>query len=452
MSSIKISKSKTSSAAAAVAAVVTADGVAICAMDSAAAPSASAAGDMGTLDVKTLLAMLRAATEEECCEILTALNKGISLYSERKDGAAAKKVRGRPKKAAAVAAAALPSVEDGDAPTADAYRVPAEDTDESVCVGRRVAEMDKRWKPAVFRESQCGKPVVEGCDLCTVCTRRQEKFADEEDATKAAKIGWLNRLTEDPPEWCHMLGTDWAEEKKPKWLGSAPASESGSVGETDEEGTSAAAAAPAPKKAAAAKPSAEEKAAAKAEKAAAAAAEKAAAKAVKEAEKAAAKAEKDAEKAAAKAEKAAAAAKKPAAKKAAPAKKAAAAPAVSAKADTAAAAEDSEGELEMIEGKMYMVRKGKVFSYDEITEETGECVGLLGPDGDSILPLGEDAAAAAESESEDESEAEAAPAPAPKKAAAAPAPKKAAAAPAPAPKKEEAAPAESDDEEEVLAD
>ena len=405
---------------------------------SATAVSAAAAEVQGTLDVKSLLAALRAATEEECCEILTALHKGMPLYAERTDGAAAaaaapapaaglRRARGRPKKAvvAAAAAAALPSAEDGDAPTADAYRVPAEDIDESVCVGRRVAEMDKRWKPAVFREAQCGKAVLEGSDLCAVCSRRQEKFADEEDATKAAKIGWLNRLTEEPPEWCHMLGTEWAEEKKPKWLGaaasgaaSASASEAGSVdgdGEEAPAAAAAAAAAPAPKKAAAAKPSAEEKAAAKAEKAAAAAAEKAAAKAAKEAEKAAAKAEKEAAKAAEKAEKeaakaaakaekeAAAAAKKaaakPAAKKAAtaPAK---AAPAVAAKADTAAAAEDSEGELTMIGGDLYMVRKGKVFAYDQITEETGECVGRLGEDGESIEPLG----AAEESGDEEDDE------------------------------------------------
>jgi hypothetical protein len=404
---------------------------------SVTAVSAVAAEVQGTLDVKSLLAALRAATEEECCEILTALHKGMPLYAERTDGAAAasapaptaKKARGRPKKAApvaAAAAAALPSAEDGDAPTADAYRVPAEDIDESVCVGRRVAEMDKRWKPAVFREAQCGKAALEGSDLCAVCSRRQEKFADEEDATKAAKIGWLNRLTEEPPEWCHMLGTEWAEEKKPKWLGagasgsaSASASEAGSVdgdGEEAPAAAAAAAAAPAPKKAAAAKPSAEEKAAAKAEKAAAAAAEKAAAKAAKEAEKAAAKAAKEAEKAAEKAEKeakkaaekeAAAAAKKasakPAAKKAAtaPAK---AAPAVAAKADTAAAAEDSEGELTMIGGDLYMVRKGKVFAYDQISEETGECVGLLGEDGESILPLSSAGAGAAESDAEDEDE------------------------------------------------
>jgi hypothetical protein len=359
------------------------------------------------MDLKTLLAVLRAATEEECCDLLTALNKGTPLYSERVDGApAAKKVRAsRPKKAvaASASAAALPSADDGDAPTADAYRMSPEDIDESVCVGRRVAEMDKRWKPAVFRETQCGKPTVDGCDLCTVCNRRQEKFADEEDATKSAKIGWLNRLTEDPPEWCHMLGTTWADEKKPKWLGSASASAS-EAGDSGEE--EAAAAAPAPKKAAKkAVASAEDKAATLAAKKAEKEAEKAAAKAVKDAEKAAAKAEKEAEKEAAKAAKkaepkvvASKATAKAKAKSTAPSKKTAA---VSAKADTAAAVADSEGDLEMIDGKMYMVRKGKVFAYDEITEETGDCVGRMSEDGDSILPL---VAAAEESDDEEEEE------------------------------------------------
>ncbi len=380
---------------------------AVAAADGAAVSAAEAMG------VKSLLAVLRAATEEECCEILTALHKGMPLYSERMDGAvsATKKVRGRPKKAAvpaaAAAATALPSVEDGDAPTAGAYRLSAAEIDESVCLGRRFnetgASKDKRWKPAVYRETQCGKSVVEGSDLCAVCARRQEKFAAEEDAEKAPKIGWLDRVTEEPPEWCHMLGTAWADEKKPKWLGAdATGSEAGSVSGGDEEApaaAAAAAAAPAPKKAAAAKPSADEKAAAlatkKAEKAAAAAAEKA----KKEAEKEVAKAAKEAEKAAAKAAKEAA---KPAKKETAkPAKKAAA---VAAKADTAAAAAEADGELEMIDGVMYMIRSGKAFAYNEVTEETGECVGRLSEDGESILPLAPGGAGAAAEESDDEEE------------------------------------------------
>jgi hypothetical protein len=131
-------------------------------------------------------------------------------------------------------------------PSAASYRICPEDINETVCLGRRIVEKDKRWKPAVFYEGQCGKPVLEGADLCAVCSRRLEKFAAEEDAAKAVKVGWTGQVTEEPPDWLHMLGTAWAETKKPKWLGggaaagSASASEAGSVSGAEE--------APAPKK------------------------------------------------------------------------------------------------------------------------------------------------------------------------------------------------------------
>ena len=70
------------------AATVAADGATVSAAASVTAVSAVAAEVQGTLDVKTLLAALRAATEEECCEILTALHKGMPLYAERMDGSA----------------------------------------------------------------------------------------------------------------------------------------------------------------------------------------------------------------------------------------------------------------------------------------------------------------------------------------------------------------------------
>jgi hypothetical protein len=48
--------------------------------------------------------------------------------------------------------------------------------------------------------------------MCKVCCSRQEKSAA--DPEKTARIGWNGRVTEDPPGWCHMLGTTWAEGKK----------------------------------------------------------------------------------------------------------------------------------------------------------------------------------------------------------------------------------------------
>ncbi len=52
-----------------------------------------------------------------------------------------------------------------------------------------------------------------------------------------AKARWLGRITDEPFDWCYMLGTAWAEKRKPVWLGfgSAPvaASDSGSVAGSD---------------------------------------------------------------------------------------------------------------------------------------------------------------------------------------------------------------------------
>jgi hypothetical protein len=144
----------------------------------------------GTLDVKDLLAALRVATEEQRRDILTALHTGID--------------------APAVA---------GGAPSADAYRLAEDSIDMSKCLGRKLrGGKDKRWKPAVYRESQCGAKVEGGCDLCTTCQRRMEKFVEN------PKPGdWHGRVTEAPPDWAHMLGTEWAETKKPKWLGGGAA-------------------------------------------------------------------------------------------------------------------------------------------------------------------------------------------------------------------------------------
>ena len=379
------------------AAAVTADGVTNSA--AAPAPAPAVAEGTGVLDVKSLLAALRAATEEECCDLLTALHKGMPLYNERMDGPAAaaaaapapapaKKAaaRGRPKKAAAAAAAAaapLPAGEEEDgAPSADAYRLAEDTIDMSTCLGRRFNETDtskdKRWKPAVYRELQCGAAVADDCDLCKTCQRRMEKFAED---PKPA-VGWLGRVTEDPPDWAHMLGTEWAETKKPKWTGAAvggagaadadAASDSGDSAEMSSVASSAAAK-KAEKEAAAAAKKAEKEAAAEAKKA-----EKEAAAAAKKAEKEAAAAAKKAEKEAAAAAKKA---EKPAAKKA-PAKKAAAASAAAApaKADTAAEAAEAGGELQLIDGTLYMVKSGNVYEYDEMTETAGDFVGRLTED------------------------------------------------------------------------
>lgn len=324
----------------------------------------------GSITVEQILNTLRGATEEQLASL-------SALLSRRTSSAAtgSKKSVGRPRKeVVATVALALPET-DGEAPSAAAYRLRAEDIDMSTCLGRKLAGgEDKRWKPVIYRESQCGAAVEDGCDLCKTCQRRLEKFVE------APKAGpWTGRVTEEPLGWVHMLGTEWAEEKKPRFSADGAAA---SVSD-------AASVASAPS-AASSKKSVEEKAAekeaAKAAKAAAAAAakeakaaEKEAAKAAKEAEKAAAKAAKEAEKAAAKAAKEAAAAAKKAAsppKKAAAPKKAAS----PAKAATEVEAADAAGELKLIDGTLYMVRAENVYEYDEISEKAGDFVGRLTAD------------------------------------------------------------------------
>jgi hypothetical protein len=91
---------------------------------------------------------------------------------------------------------------------------------------------DNRWKPSVNREYQCSKKPLAGTDLCRVCTARQARYAEKE----TPKAGWLGRITDAPFDWCCMLGTKWAEDRKPKWLGSsvsAAASDAGSGAGSD---------------------------------------------------------------------------------------------------------------------------------------------------------------------------------------------------------------------------
>ena len=99
-------------------------------------------------------------------------------------------------------------------PTAAEYRLRADEIDTTVCVGRRIkGGEDKRWRPAVYRESQCGRPTPEGSDLCTRCAAKAAKFAED----PSPKADWTGRVTVEPLPWVHMLGTEWAAAKKPKF-------------------------------------------------------------------------------------------------------------------------------------------------------------------------------------------------------------------------------------------
>jgi len=141
---------------------------------------------------------------------------------------AAKKPVGRPKRAAV----SLPEAGADGAPTAEDYRLKEEDIDMTACVGRRIAATDKRWKPAVFSETQCGGKVMKDSDLCEACSRRLEKYVE------APKPGaWTGRVTEEPEPWVHMLGTAWAEHKQPRWIGASTPSSGSEAGSA--AGTSA---------------------------------------------------------------------------------------------------------------------------------------------------------------------------------------------------------------------
>ena len=392
----------------------------------AASPSISvaaggAAVDMAPLSITipALLSLLRAGTPTD----MTALRELIGAAAAESAATAsaapvkvAKAKVGRPKAAAAAASVAilplpLPEAGADGAPEVAAYRMMGIAIDVSICVARKLdGGEDKRWKPTVYRESQCGKPLKNGCDLCTTCDGREEKFA-----TSAKPGAWNGRVTEEPPAWCHMLGTTWADDKSPKWMGAASASasasgtasasDSGSDSDVSEQMSASASGAGASKAAAAATKKAEKEAAA-----AAKAAEKEAAAAAKAAEKEAKKAAAAAAKAAAaeakKAEKAAAkppkAAKEPKAAKAAKEPKAKAEKAATAAASTPAKASAAAepvavaGELKLIDGTLYMLKSGNVYEYDELSEKAGDFVGRLTEDGEAIDPDAEEEGAAEE--------------------------------------------------------
>jgi hypothetical protein len=427
------------------------------------APAASTliVGDDASAEkaISHLIEVLSSATESQAADILSFLDRGMALWAERKEAACpgssertpilttpstgtpakskAKKEKeapAAPKKAKKAAAAELPSASAG-APEASEYRIDPSSIDETVCVARSLKDgEDKRFKPAIYRESQCGKKQVEGSDLCAICEKREALCAEN-----PAKPGhWNGRITEEPGDWVHMLGTAWAAKARFVGSASAPASASasdaGSVAEAEEEAEAEAeesvAVAAAPENA-----SSEEKkkmpvakkpvtdkaavaAAAKATKEAEKAASKAA-KAAKDAEKAAVKAAKDAEKAA---EKAAAAAAKEATKAAKDAEKAAAKEAKAAKPAKAAKAEKPkaekaekvakpdakvsttaepvvvEGAADVIDGTCYWIKNGNVYEYDEVTDTIGVFAGRRNADG--TIDTEADEVGAAESDAE----------------------------------------------------
>jgi hypothetical protein len=323
----------------------------------------------------SLLDLFRAASEQDRAAFAAVANLAPAAP------VAAKKSAGRPKKAAAAVAVSLPEAGEDGAPSAEDYRLKEEEIKMDSCLGRRHhGGPDKRWKPAVYRETQCGGKNVEGSTLCETCTRRLQKYVE------APKAGdWTGLVTEEPLDWMHMLGTQWAADKQPKWVGvitsasgSEASSEAGEVAAAPKVSRAEAAAAKAQERAQATIARAQKKA------------DEASAKALQKAEATAAKA---AEKAAAKAAEKASKPKVSKAKASASSASAAAAPAPApqeAAASTAAAPVTVVGEMRFIDGTFYMIKDGYVFEFDSdsptdvVEEAIGKCVGKLTADGESI--------------------------------------------------------------------
>lgn len=310
--------------------------------------SAAIENTAAPFDKEQLLAAFRSLSAEEMASIWTEIQRGAPAV--KSPAAPASKER-KPKAAAALPAA--PEAEDGEAPSAASYRVSS--VKEDVCAARRISEgtKDARWKPAIYAEEQCGRAVEAGSDLCPICKNHLQKYTEN----PSPKAGWVGRVSEEPLDWMHMLGTAWAAKANPRFgAGSGAVSEAASVA------SAPAAAAPKPGR----KPKQTEE-------------EKEAAKAAKAAEKEAAKAAKAAEKEAVKAAAAAAVEKV----RADAAAKKAATPAA-AKADTATPAATVAHKVVCVAGEMYAVRGRNAFEYNPLDDSVGEYAGRLSEDGNSV--------------------------------------------------------------------
>jgi len=144
--------------------------------------------------MSTMTAAVAVATEEEIKAFSLALKERCGLTAaapaapkEAKEAKEAKEEKPKPAPKPRAPkkekeAPEMPEMEDGSAPPASKYRVNPADVDHSVCVGR-AKDDDKRWKPIIFRERQCGKKLAEGNDdLCKLCAEREEEYAKIADA------------------------------------------------------------------------------------------------------------------------------------------------------------------------------------------------------------------------------------------------------------------------------
>lgn len=189
----------------------------------------STTATVSAIPIRAIIEAVRTATAEECCELLTALNKGMALFNAQQAATedepaaspprAAKKPRATKK--AAPAPAPLPTA---GAPDASYYRIAPEDVDNTVCCARifQDSRKDTRWSIAVYWDTQCGKPLMDGEDLCATCYKRLKDYAANPKPGR-----WNGTLYEEPLGWSHTLGSAWATYNlgngKLKWLGGGAA-------------------------------------------------------------------------------------------------------------------------------------------------------------------------------------------------------------------------------------
>jgi hypothetical protein len=156
-------------------------------------------------------AFLKEATEEvreECKKLLKA--KGMS-YAQKVSQVASLIV---PEAESESESEAESEVSNDDEPEESTYRIDADTIDHSVCVGRSIVDEDRRWKPIVYYEGQCGGKPIGGSDLCKKCHGRQQKFFET-----GKQKDWNGYITEEPLPGCHMVGTQWAIDKKLQFVG-----------------------------------------------------------------------------------------------------------------------------------------------------------------------------------------------------------------------------------------
>ena len=211
-----------------------------------------------SVHTQSLLAMLRAGSCEEMADVLGELDRGMAIWTERRNqpllqppplpSAPTKHVHsesslkllsgqqlrdiynpliGRPlgltkspdapNKRTLIASIL---VYQNEAPTEASYRVQKATIRLDRCLARRIVAVDKRWSTHVHSEGQCAASTLEGHDLCTSCINREAEYDKavkrRAHGTELSKKGrWSGRITEEPYHWQHMLGTEWANKKKP---------------------------------------------------------------------------------------------------------------------------------------------------------------------------------------------------------------------------------------------